>query len=69
MEMHPLFERVPEEEVKIDPCIKFMTEGTDEAKKVIRNDGKMWYAVYRKRGGETDKEKQVIDSQVQSLFT
>jgi hypothetical protein len=31
-----------------------MTKGTDEAKKVIRNEGSMWYAVYRKRGGEKD---------------
>jgi tRNA (guanine-N7-)-methyltransferase len=39
MEIHPLFERVSDEENKNDPCIKFMTEGTDEAKKVIRNEG------------------------------
>lgn len=55
LEMHPLFEKVPEEEVKADPCIEFMTKGTDEAKKVIRNDGNMWYAVYRKRDMEKDK--------------
>jgi len=54
LEMHPLFEKVPEDEVKTDPCIEFMTKGTDEAKKVIRNEGSMWYSVYRKRGGEKD---------------
>jgi hypothetical protein len=26
-----------------------MTEGTDEARKVIRNEGSIWHAVYRKR--------------------
>ena len=31
LEMHPLFEKVGEEETKSDPCIKFMREGTDEA--------------------------------------
>jgi tRNA (guanine-N7-)-methyltransferase len=55
LEMHPLFEKVPDEEVKGDPCIEFMTKGTDEAKKVIRNEGNMWYAVYRKRDMEKDK--------------
>jgi len=49
LELHPLFEKVSEEETKADPCIKFMSEGTDEAKKVIRNEGSMWYAVFRKR--------------------
>lgn len=39
LELHPFFERVPDEETKDDPCIKFMTEGTDEAKKVHRNGG------------------------------
>jgi tRNA (guanine-N7-)-methyltransferase len=66
LEMHPLFEKVPEEEVRNDPCIKFMTEGTDEAKKVIRNEGSMWYAVYRKR--DLIKEYEAIDRQVATFF-
>lgn len=49
LEMHPLFERVSEEETAVDPCIRFMSKGTDEARKVIRNEGSMWWAVYRKR--------------------
>lgn len=49
LELHPLFERVPEEETKDDPCIKFMRSGTDEAKKVIRNEGSIWHAVFRKK--------------------
>ena len=59
LEMHPLFEKVPDEEAKGDPCIEFMTKGTDEAKKVIRNEGSMWYAVYRKR--DMDKDRVQID--------
>jgi hypothetical protein len=31
LEQHPLFERVSDEENKNDPCIKYMSEGTDEA--------------------------------------
>jgi hypothetical protein len=31
LEEHPLFERVSEEENAKDPCIKHMSEGTDEA--------------------------------------
>jgi tRNA (guanine-N7-)-methyltransferase len=34
LEEHPLLEKVPEEENENDPCIKMMTTGTDEAKKV-----------------------------------
>ncbi len=49
LEMHPLFERVSDEETQADPCIRFMREGTDEAKKVIKNEGSMWHGVYRKR--------------------
>lgn len=49
LELHPLFERVPQYEEAGDPCIRFMREGTDEAKKVIKNEGSMWHAVYRKR--------------------
>jgi len=49
LELHPMFERVPEEETKDDPCIKFMTEGTDEAKKVHRNNGDIWHSVFRKK--------------------
>ena len=39
-----------------------MTTGTDEARKVIRNEGSMWHAVYRKRDVINEKEK--IDKEV-----
>lgn len=55
LETHPLFERVSEEEVKSDPCVTFMSERTDEAKKVIRNEGQIWNAVFRKKNLVTQK--------------
>lgn len=36
-----------------------MTEGTDEAKKVKRNEGSVWHAVFKKKipkGTEDDEE-------------
>lgn len=51
-----------EEENKNDPCIKFMCEGTDEAKKVIRNEGSIWHAVFRKR--DLIRQKNEIDKDV-----
>ena len=66
LEMHPMFEKVSEEETEADPCIRFMREGTDEAKKVIRNQGSMWYAVYRKR--DLAKDAAAIETQMAQFF-
>ena len=66
MELHPLFERVPESETKGDPCIKFMTEDTDEARKVARNGGSVWHAVYRKK--DLDKQKEEIQKEIIQFF-
>ena len=49
LEDHPMFERIPEEQLKDDQCIKAMREETDEAQKVIRNGGSIWHSVFRKR--------------------
>lgn len=48
LKAHPLFEEIPKEETAVDPCVKFMSEDTDEARKVIRNGGEIWHAVFRK---------------------
>jgi len=64
LDQHPLFERIPEEELKGDPCIAAMREETDEAQKVIRNNGSIWHAVYRKRD-ESDKS---IDEKCMQIF-
>lgn len=66
LEEHPLFEKVSDEENQKDPCIGFMRQGTDEAKKVIRNEGSIWHAVFRKRNLIRDKE--VIDKEAMSYF-
>lgn len=55
-----------EEENKQDPCIDFMTKGTDEAQKVIRKEGSIWHAVFRKR--DLSKEKKQIDKEVLGFY-
>lgn len=52
LEMHPLFERISDEELKDDPCITVMREQTDEAQKVLRKGGDIWHAVFRKIDAE-----------------
>ena len=47
---HPLFERIEdEEELAKDPCVKAMITETEEGKKVARNKGNKYYAVYKYR--------------------
>ena len=52
---HPLFERVleeeeavPEDETQGDPCVRIMSTATEEGKKVTRNGGKKFIAVFRR---------------------
>lgn len=75
LEKHPMFERIPEEELakegkdgQGDPCIKAMREGTDEAQKVIRNQGNIWHAVWRKLDLNDPAEKQKVEHQALQLF-
>ena len=44
-----LWERVAQEDLDRDPCIKVMSEETEESKKVTRNGGKKFVAVYRRK--------------------
>jgi tRNA (guanine-N7-)-methyltransferase len=47
---HPLFDRIEdEEELAKDPCVNAMITETEEGKKVARNKGSKYYAVYRYR--------------------
>eukprot|EP00535_Pseudo-nitzschia_heimii_P008918 CAMPEP_0197188724 /NCGR_PEP_ID=MMETSP1423-20130617/18357_1 /TAXON_ID=476441 /ORGANISM="Pseudo-nitzschia heimii, Strain UNC1101" /LENGTH=331 /DNA_ID=CAMNT_0042640641 /DNA_START=84 /DNA_END=1079 /DNA_ORIENTATION=- len=47
---HPLFERIEdEEELAKDPCVNAMITETEEGKKVARNKGNKYYAVYKYR--------------------
>ncbi|KAL4896691.1 hypothetical protein BDV59DRAFT_199047 [Aspergillus ambiguus] len=44
-----LFERVSDEELQQDPCVEVMREATEEGKKVTRNKGNKYVAVFRRR--------------------
>lgn len=48
LEAHASFERVPKEEEEKDECVKVMLEETEEGKKVSRNQGQKFVALYRR---------------------
>lgn len=48
LDAHPLFEKVPEEEVKNDPVVNLLTTATEEGQKVARNEGQTFMAIYRR---------------------
>ncbi|EME49666.1 hypothetical protein DOTSEDRAFT_164251 [Dothistroma septosporum NZE10] len=45
---HASFERVGDEEVEVDQCVDVMETETEEGKKVTRNGGKKFVAVFRR---------------------
>lgn len=45
---HPLFEKVSDDELDVDPVAGLLQEGTEEGQKVARNSGSVWRAVYRR---------------------
>ncbi|KAK5318301.1 tRNA (guanine-N(7)-)-methyltransferase (tRNA(m7G46)-methyltransferase) [Exophiala xenobiotica] len=44
-----LWERVSADDLAVDPCVKIMSEETEESKKVTRNGGKKFIAVFRRK--------------------
>ncbi|PYH42111.1 tRNA (guanine46-N7)-methyltransferase [Aspergillus saccharolyticus JOP 1030-1] len=44
-----LFERLTDEELAQDPCVRVMSEETEESKKVTRNKGNKYVAVFRRK--------------------
>ncbi|KAI0887992.1 putative methyltransferase [Annulohypoxylon maeteangense] len=48
LEAHPSFERVSEEEQDADACVKVMRTETEEGKKVERNKGQKFVALFRR---------------------
>ncbi|XP_008842266.1 tRNA (guanine-N(7)-)-methyltransferase isoform X4 [Nannospalax galili] len=48
-EEHPLFERVPLEELSEDPIVGHLGTSTEEGKKVLRNGGKNYPAIFRRK--------------------
>lgn len=47
-EAHPSFERISEEQVENDPCVAVMRSETEEGKKVERNQGQKFVALFRR---------------------
>ncbi|KAK3240257.1 hypothetical protein CYMTET_49894 [Cymbomonas tetramitiformis] len=45
---HPLFERLTQEELDVDPCIPLLTTATEEGQKVARNEGVRCMNVFRR---------------------
>ena len=48
-EVAELWERCSQNELDGDPCVQVMKEQTEEGKKVVRNGGKQFVAVWRRR--------------------
>lgn len=48
LEGHESFERVNDDEVEDDPCVEMMRNETEEGKKVSRNGGPKFVAVFRR---------------------
>ncbi|KAL6404716.1 tRNA (guanine-N(7)-)-methyltransferase [Ilyonectria robusta] len=48
LDAHPAFERVSKEDEAADPCVKVMTDETEEGKKVSRNNGQKFVALFRR---------------------
>lgn len=48
LDSHPLFERIPNEQLTEDPVVKCVLEKTEEGIKVARNNGDKYLAVYKR---------------------
>ncbi|KAJ1564144.1 tRNA (guanine-N(7)-)-methyltransferase (tRNA(m7G46)-methyltransferase), partial [Cladochytrium tenue] len=48
LDAHPLFRRVPEEDMQADPCVAAVRDRTEEGIKVARNGGDKFLACYRR---------------------
>ncbi|CAN8028266.1 unnamed protein product [Ixodes persulcatus] len=48
LDEHPLFERVSDEDLKEDVVVEKLYESTEEGKKVTRNSGEKFLAVFRR---------------------
>jgi len=46
--LHPLFTRLPQQELDDDPVVGMIVNSTEEGQKVTRNNGKKWTAVFRR---------------------
>uniref|UniRef100_A0A061RMN5 tRNA (guanine(46)-N(7))-methyltransferase n=1 Tax=Tetraselmis sp. GSL018 TaxID=582737 RepID=A0A061RMN5_9CHLO len=55
LDEHPLFERIPDDELAEDPCTQLIELATEEGQKVERNNGQVYKAIYRRVAGLHDK--------------
>ncbi|POG73578.1 hypothetical protein GLOIN_2v1585955 [Rhizophagus irregularis DAOM 181602=DAOM 197198] len=53
---HPLFERIPDDELERDPVVPHVRTATEEGKKVERNNGDKFLACYRRIADEDSSE-------------
>jgi len=65
---HPMFEMLTDEQNQGDICIEYMREGTDEAKKVIRREGQIWHAVFRKRDVNDASDKAAVTKKMMEAY-
>ncbi|CAE6444026.1 unnamed protein product [Rhizoctonia solani] len=49
LETFPAFERIPDEEATKDPVTPHILNATEEGKKVERNNGRKWIALFRRK--------------------
>lgn len=61
LDKHPLFERVSDSELEQDPVVEKLFESSEEGKKVTRNKGDKFLAVYRRCIDPFDLKKNVHD--------
>lgn len=48
LDAFPLFERIPDDDLKDDPCVMAIYDATEEGQKVARNKGQKHFAAYRR---------------------
>jgi tRNA (guanine-N7-)-methyltransferase len=66
---HPMLERCDNDLEHLDVCEKAMREETDEAKKVLRNGGSIWHAVFRKRDLSKESEATACNEMINEYYS
>ncbi|CAE6431578.1 unnamed protein product [Rhizoctonia solani] len=57
LEAFPAFERIPDEEAAKDPVTPHILNATEEGKKVERNNGRKWLALFRRKDRPTREDR------------
>lgn len=66
---HRSFRRIPDDEILAeDPCVAAMLDVTEEGKKVARNKGSKFFAVYRRITPE-EEAAEYIDKSASEIWT